>query len=337
MNKKILFAAVGAALAVAPMISAQAEVKVGGQAHLSLDNLDRGTTSDTGKWFLSNNSSNIYVHATEDLGGGLKAVGHWESTVMLDTSATPAGDRNKYVGLQGGFGRVIMGHHDDPVKQAGRSVDLFYNEQLGESRAITRQSRWDERIAQSIRYDSNDMGGLSFSAQMGVEDSFTTDNRITALGVSYKAGPLYLAGAYKSIDLSATTDTTGLRIVGSYSMGAIKFVGFYQAVSDVGGVSGTDQDTMGLGVAFKAGNNTFKAQWYQVDETASGANNGATQTSIGLDHHLSKKTTIYATYAKTSNDSAATYGVGGNGHSEVATPAAGVDASGFSLGMKMKF
>ena len=87
MNKKILFAAVGAALAVAPMISAQAEVKVGGLAHVSLDSLDRGTASDTGSLFLSNNSSNINIGASEDLGGGLKAIAYWETLVNYDAVA----------------------------------------------------------------------------------------------------------------------------------------------------------------------------------------------------------------------------------------------------------
>src|SRR3990172_5578159 len=85
MNKKILFAAVGAALAVAPMISAQAEVKVGGLAHVSLDSLDRGTASDTGSLFLSNNSSNINIGASEDLGGGMKAIAYWENIIVQDT------------------------------------------------------------------------------------------------------------------------------------------------------------------------------------------------------------------------------------------------------------
>ena len=230
------------------------------------------------------------------------------------------GLRDAYVGLKGGFGTVRMGHFNDPVKVVGRSVDLFYSQQLGESRAIVRQTNWDERMANSIGYDSNDMGGLSFRVQYGVEDSFTTDATTLAFSASYKAGPLYLAVGHKSIDLTATTDTTALRFAGSYTMGDIKFVGFYQQVSDAGGVSGADRDTMGFGVAFKAGNNTFKAQWYKADELDNSANTGATQTSIGIDHTLSKNTIIYATYASISNDTAATFGVGGNGHGASAVP-----------------
>ena len=224
------------------------------------------------------------------------------------------------------------------MKVVGRSVDLFYSQQLGESRAIVRQTNWDERMANSIGYDSNDMGGLSFRVQYGVEDSFTTDATTLAFSASYKAGPLYLAVGHKSIDLTATTDTTALRFAGSYTMGDIKFVGFYQQVSDAGGVSGADRDTMGFGVAFKAGNNTFKAQWYKADELDTSANTGATQTSIGIDHALSKNTIIYATYASISNDTAASFGVGGNGHGATATPTvAGTDSSGLSFGMRMKF
>ncbi len=335
MNKKILFAAVGAALAVAPMISAQAEVKVGGLAHVSLDSLDQDNSADQGSMFLSNNSSNISITVSEDLGGGMKAIAKYEWIYAMDTataSSSTTGGRDTYVGLQGGFGTVLMGHMDDPVKQAGRNVDLFYNEQLGESRAITRQGSWDERMVNSIRYNSNDMGGFTFAVHYGVEDQYTTDYTTLSAGVNYKAGPLYVGAAYKKIE--AATDLTATRIVGSYDMGAFKFTAFFQN-ADVSAT--TDRDTIGLGVAFKAGNNTFKAQWYQADETASGANNGGDQTSLGVDHSLSKNTVVYATYAKTSNDSSGTFGIGSNGHGAVATPAAGRDASGFSLGMRMKF
>lgn len=338
MNKKILFAAVGAALAVVPMISAQADVKVGGSAHLSVDSLDRGTASDTGSLFVSSNSSNIFVSASEDLGGGMKAIAYFEHLYTQDVSTSGQANRNNYVGLNGGFGTVKLGHFDDSMKMVGRSVDLFYNEQLGESRAITRQGNFtDERLANTVAYESNNMSGFTFAIQYGLEDSFTADFKTTVLGLNYKAGPLNVGVALKSADLSATTSTSATRIAGTYDMGAFKFAGFYQTVSDTSGVAGADRTTLGLGVAFKAGNNTFKAQWYKADELDNAVTTGGTQTSFGVDHNLSKTTVVYATYAKISNDTLATFGVGGNGHGASAVPAAGVDSSGFSLGMRMKF
>lgn len=338
MNKKILFAAVGAALAVAPMISAQADVKVGGSAHVSLDSLDQGIATDTGSLFVASNSSNFNMSASEDLGGGMKALFFFETLLIQDAGGV-GGGRNTYVGLNGGFGTVKLGYFDDAMKKVGRSVDLFYNEQLGESRAITRQTNWDERMANTIGYESNPTGGLSFEVQYGVEDAYTNDNKTLALGVSYKAGPLYLAAAHKSIGYTAPlVDGSAIRVVGSYDMGAIKFTGFYQQVSDNSGTTGADRTTMGLGVALKSGNNTFKAQWYQADAADNAATaNGGDQLSFGIDHNLSKTTIVYATYAKSSNDAAGTFGIGGNGHGATATPAAGQDASGISLGMRMKF
>ena len=48
MNKKLLVAAVGASLAMA-VGAAQADVKVGGLVHMSLDNLDRDNAADKGE------------------------------------------------------------------------------------------------------------------------------------------------------------------------------------------------------------------------------------------------------------------------------------------------
>lgn len=366
MNKKLLVAAIGAAIAAGPMMAAQAEVKLYGHAHMSLDNLDRDVSGDPGEWFVSDNASRFGIRASEDLGGGLKGVAQYEfllGRVSGTDSVTQNAqgfdratgnlvtNRDNYVGLEGGFGRIVYGQIDSASKDVGGIADFFYREQLGEGRAITNvDGGMDRRIQSGIHYLSPDFGGVTFKLQYGVEDNFANDLTEMSANVRYTAGPLSAGVSYlnsENCTLVALTqvctasleDTTGYRLAAKYDVGGgFTVAGLWQSVSDIGGVSGRDRDVLGLGASFKSGNNIFKAQWIQADATDDAAvDNGADQLSIGWDHLFSKTVKGYITYAKTSNDDAGTFGIGGNGHGELATPPAGGDASGFSVGTIIDF
>lgn len=360
MNKKLLVAAIGAAL-IGGAAVAQAEVKLYGHAHMSLDNLDRDRDTDTGEWFVSDNASRFGIRASEDLGGGLKGVAQYEFLIGLGTSSTnevnsPLGfdrasgslttNRDNYLGVEGSFGALRLGQIDSASKDVGGIADLFYREQLGEGRALTNQGFFDGRVQSGIHYLSPDFGGVTFKLQYGVEDRFDTDATTTSANVRWTSGPLVLGAAYHTVDNTAATipagsedKSTGYRLGAKFDVGGgFTVAALYQSLSDAGFVSGADRDTVGLGASFKAGNNIFKAQYYVADSTDNAAtDNGGDQLSLGWDHLFSKTTKGYVTYAKTSNDDAGTFGIGGNGHGQSATPLAGGDAKGFSVGMIVDF
>ncbi len=351
MNKKLLVAAIGAAL-VGGAAVAQAEVKLYGHGHLSVDSLDRDNNADDGSLFVSDNSSRIGIRATEDVGGGLKAVAQFELLLGGDTTTTkgekgidtnrasPSTNRDNYVGLEGGFGALRIGVIDTATKDIGGIADLFYREQLGESRAIINVGGADARVESGVHYLSPDFGGLSFKFQYGTEDDFASDDKIMAANVRWTAGPLTLGLGILNDENTGVgvEDTDVMRAAVKFDVGGgFTVAALYQTVDNIGGANGADQDAMGIGASFKAGNNIFKAQFYTADERDNAPNTGGDQTSIGWDHLFSKTVKGYVTYATTSNESAATFGVGGNGHGESAVPAQGQDASGFSVGMIVDF
>jgi predicted porin len=382
MNKKLLTLAVGAALSAAPMIAAQAAVTVYGVAHLSVDVLDNGATTDNSLTTLSSNSSYFGLKAEEDLGDGLKALFGAEFQVALDNAASSGtstgttrglANRNVFVGLGGGFGTLRLGNYDDVMKQVGRSVDLFYNEQLGESRAVTRQNSpgatgaptalvgWDERLANSVNYETPSFGGAKITVNYGMANSnaqaTAQDLTALALGLQYSAGPLYLGLAYKTVEVDAglTKDSVdAYRLTASFKMlnDALRLVGFYQDVSYPTvyfGVS-TTQSTYGLGASYAFGKVTLKGQYYVVDSYSADTTSttGANLMAVGLDYNFSKTTLVYVTYAAVSNDDNAAFSVIGAGHSNPndattgmpnynTLAGAGNDPSGFSIGMRMAF
>ena len=75
-----------------------------------------------------------------------------------------------------------------------------------------------------------------------------------------------------------------------------------------------------------------------------GANTGAVNTdakqiTVGYDHGMSKRTTLYALYSKLTNGTASNYGLSSNGTSatQATTSGAGASPSVFSLGMRHTF
>jgi len=351
MNKKLLTLAIGAALASAPMF-ANAAATVYGAAHLSIDMLDDGNTTNNSLLTMASNSSFIGINAEEDLGGGMKALAGLEWQVALDSGTTGMANRNVFVGLQGGFGTVRLGNYDDIVKNVGRAVDFFYSEQIGESRSITaKNGGLDGRLANSVRYDSPKLGPVTLTAHYGManNDDETTGLDLTAyaVGAQMDMGGLYVGLGYKSqevqnLALNGKDSATGMRLSASYTIGAFKVGGLYQNYQNDAPAADQDQTVYGVGASFKVGNGLIKGQYYVADELTSNADNGATLTAIGYDHNLSKNTMVYATYASVDNDGAGAFSVIGAGHSNPNdttgfSPVAADSNSAFSVGMKVKF
>jgi len=67
------------------------------------------------------------------------------------------------------------------------------------------------------------------------------------------------------------------------------------------------------------------------------SNTGATSVAIGYDYKLAKNSSTYIMYSKVSNDTGATYGIGGGHDSDKYTTATGTDVSAISVGYKYSF
>src|SRR5690606_6939203 len=69
-------------------------------------------------------SSRLGFRGTEDLGNGLKAFFTIEQGLDSDVSAA-GGNRQVFVGLEGGFGRVWMGRDFNPSRSLVSGLDPF--------------------------------------------------------------------------------------------------------------------------------------------------------------------------------------------------------------------
>lgn len=338
MNKKILVAAIGAALSVGMAAAQAAEVKISGYANISVDVIEgasaQSTTENKQTSQVSSNSSNIVISASEDLGNGLKGVFSLQEFYRMDNTGSRNSGGNAYVGLQGGFGLIKAGSHDTPAKLVGRSVDLFGN-QIGDSRNMGVNNTRAQNV---VAYVSPNMGGFSFAlahaTNLDNDTNNGNDTRANAVLLKYEGGPVSVGVGIDDANSADGSNPRTTVIGGSFGpFGGVKINALYQTVD----TDTADTSTMGAGVAWKFGDNTLKAQYYTFESDDTPAADNATMLAIGFDHAFSKAFTGYIAYATTDNEAAASRSMSGGGHGDDVGSIAGEDPNGVSVGMVFKF
>jgi len=335
-----------------------------------------GTTLSTDSkklWNISSNVSNIFFKGEEDLGGGLKGVFFLQEYFRLDdnggaTQSTVSNsnrmhDAPAYAGLSSSsFGTVLLGNQEGPVKMTGRYVDLFGNA-IGDSRNAGADNT---RFQNSISYTTPNFAGVSVVLAHATNlDNYiaaTSADTVTgvgappaatavsgsksgdAIGVKYDKGPLMVAAAYhQAIDHNSTAatyaDNKVMDLAASFKIAGARIVGFYQSAKANGYVDGTDADTYGIGASYTFGNETVKAQYYNLTKKATGvADISSNVIAVGYDHAFSKTFTGYVAVAAASNDAGGNVGMaGGGGHGDTPSVAAGENQNGLSLGIVYNF
>lgn len=336
MNKKLLAAVIGAAL-TAPMAAAHAGVTVYGIANASVDNTDSGNTGTNAKstYVTSSNSSRIGVKGSEDLGGGMKAIYQMEWGVGT-TGGTDLNMRNRSVGLTGGFGTFRLGNTDTPMKLLWTHYDynITHVGDLGNLLDKNGIARY-----QGAYYDSPKFGGswqihAAYQPNNGTADKSKTDLTVTGM-----AGPVKLGIGHETVkNGTGNNDTKTNRVSAKMKFGMLGIIAMYNKTTDDGGTSGHDLTLTALQGKYSMGGGNDIRLGVATAKFADNSNQKATMTTLGFDHHFSKKTAVYVDYATTNNKSAGTFTVDRGAHGGTsAAPNAGSDPKSISAGIIVKF
>jgi predicted porin len=159
-----------------------------------------------------NPANRFGLKGSEDLGNGLKAIYQIELGFNFGDDNIPNGSnggisiRNSFVGLAGGFGTVLVGRHDTPLKISTGKLDLFsdtvadYNGTVGFT---------DLRVDNTVAYISPSFSGFSFMGAVvaagggtaGFGPNINSDSLAGAysLAAIYNNGPFYASAAYESL------------------------------------------------------------------------------------------------------------------------------------------
>ena len=383
MNKKLLAVAVASAMA-APL-AAQADegnVTIYGQANVSYDYIDAGNSSAGNKTSsnVSSNQSVFGIEGWEPLGNGLKAVFHWDVFAGVDDGSGFAGlnssgaktgtsffgtSRDAWVGLAGSFGTVALGNQGRPWKTATNNTDIFINtiaDYAGIIGTTTDHEIFeDSGFGNAIIWFGPNINGLSWHVQYTPGEQFagSGNNNGADVGaqVNYTNGPWRLTYAYDGANRgnepggddgdNARRITANKASVEYTFLGTTKIAFIYDRLRDdqpSSAASTINRDAYYFNVAHDFGNNTAKFAYAHANESDA-KNDGADYFAVGLYHHFSKRTEVYALYTRINNDTNGEYGLSsGNassasvGETNNASPANnGEDVGAFSIGMHHNF
>lgn len=367
MNNMLRTLAIAGAMAGSFNV-AQADVTIYGKAHVSWDydksgsNAAATTSANPDKQsYVSDNSSRIGVKVLEEVSAGVKATAQWEISARTDNSTALAASRNSYAGLDSNAaGRVILGKYDTPFKEASCLVDLFLD-RIGDTRNILGANvaaapggtappatGFDRRAPNMVRYDSPTWAGVNFALLYSGGETATNasvgSGSVGWSGAGAKAALAYESHGTGAAGAGSSSTETGLRLVGSYAIAGFTVGALYEQLKDIGGTSGRNRNSYGLGGQYKMGNNVFKAQYYKADSIDTLTDTGGSLMAVGYDYNLSKNTTVYVAYAKAKNDANVRGFVvaGANGHGDVLAAANnvannGISPSALSTGLEIKF
>lgn len=241
MKKSALALAVLAALSLnASTASAQTNVQVYGLIDAGVEAVNHaGPNNGTLTRVVSGgkNTSRWGFRGSEDLGGGLKAVFNLEGGILLDTGASDGNlfKRQANVGLEGGFGRVVLGRSFTTTYDLVIKFDpmgFAPNYSWATSGSATGPSKYGMTTAfdNLIKYTGT-TGAFTYGATVGLGEQAgsNADGRKYAVGGAYDAGGLGLMASYEQINgntVAATGNrdkTTAYHLGASYRAGALRY------------------------------------------------------------------------------------------------------------------
>ncbi|MGB5472864.1 MAG: porin [Gammaproteobacteria bacterium] len=360
MIKKILPTMIGVALA-GGMTAVTADVSLFGHIDTSVDAVDVDGGSDDIN--MNCTTCSIGFKGSEDLGNGLKAIfsidfqydtternrvqattvtvlttlGTITTTVSQGNGAIT--DRDQWLGLSGGFGKVRIGTISTGYKSHGAMLDPLYRTALqgrdhGLQSSYFHSGAGEEaqgRATNTFRFDSANYSGVQLVAHYTLDNNEGDgeDDNPYGIGASYENGGLLVFADYITNDGSNTSpfgERDAWKVGGKYAMGMFSVMGQYEDYQN----SSTDEESLWhvAGTASLFGMTAYVGFGMGEDDTS---NNDYTAWTLAVMHDFSKNTMVYVGHSQVDCDAPSTLsacsGVGAGGGEKDQT----------SLGLKHKF
>ena len=340
MKKSLIALAV---LAASGAAMAQSSVTLYGVADAGVTYLN-GLDNWSGVTSGNNLTSRLGFRGTEDLGGGLKANFVLEGGFNLDSGDGKSGGatgtgfefkRRSTVGLSGGFGEVRMGRELTAAYNATARYDVFGSVGIGQSRLWADGDIADPinnvnanagavttnlRISNALTYVSPDFSGFKVGVNYGFGETTNgnSDSGYLGAGLMYDNGPLSLGLGLERLNSGANTvvasDIDAWSLGGSYDFGVAKLLAGYR-VSTVDRATGENKRSGAyLAATAPVGAGTVRVSYNRYENELANVKGKADQFAVGYVYGLSKRTSVYGTYAYIKNkDGANLYNLGSGG------------------------
>jgi predicted porin len=326
MKKSVLSLAALATLAIGGVAQAQSNVQVYGLIDAGLESLNHANANQGSVVKVisgGKNTSRWGFRGTEELGGGLKAVFGLEGGILLDTGNAdgPLFKRQAFVGLDGSFGRVIIGRSFTTTYDFVLPFDpLAYapNYSWATSGNATGPSKYGMTTAfdNLVKY-SGSTGEFKYGATVGLGEQAgsSADSRKYSVAASWAHAGLGLMAAYEQVNGNTVPVTfnrdeaTAYHLGADYKMGDLRFTAAMRGYKLVAGKAATADvraDTYWAGVNYMVNPvTTLTGAVYHVNvkNVAAGQDADPTLYVARVLYALSKRTDLYTSlgYAKAKN------------------------------------
>lgn len=367
MNKLSLASAL--ALLFAGSAAAQTSVNIYGVADAGFVRETGGVAGTVNKISSGVGSvSRLGFRGSEDLGNGLSAnylleLGTKIDTGEIDTAGTIF-NRQAYVGLKSAtLGSLTVGRQYTPYYLTLSTVaDPFGTAYAGNIKNLFPTAGSNTRTSNTVLYASPNLHGVAAEVAYaaGEQPGSNAAGRQFGAALAYTGGPLNVRLGYNNRNNDATTAAgaaltppvaaasrdigTNTVLAANYDLGVAKVYGAYgrnkgpnsaplpNTSNPYGGArptASTDSAEFLVGAAIPALGGTILTSYISKDDRTA-FNQDATQLGVAYAYPLSKRTNLYAAYAKIRNKNGAGYTVGNNGE-------AGSGNAAYNLGVRHSF
>lgn len=336
---------------------AQSSVTISGVVDVGVSHGSGSIADNTLVTNGNNSTSRLILRGQEDLGGKLAASFWLESqfnadsgagaTTNLNNQTTGTGpaaaggqgltfNRRATVALSGPLGEVRLGrdaaahfydrYESDPFIAIGAGATQAFVGSIGGPVSV--------RVANAVSYFlPSGLGGAFGQVQYYLgENASNAANRKDGTGLSVRLG--YASKALKvSVNHASTHyvagDISTYGLAASYDMTVVRLMGglFRDRVAAPGNNTGKGYT---LGAVVPVGSGDFKIALSRYG-TSAGLQPETAKLALGYVHNLSKRTALYATYARVRNSGGATRAING------AVTAPNASSSGFDAGIRHFF
>jgi predicted porin len=313
MKKSLLALAVLGAFAGAA--SAQSSVTLYGRVDLSIG---KGPGSSA-KNMVNGSGSRVGLRGVEDLGGGLSALFNIEHRYNADTGGFSDTSRmwggRSIVGLQGGFGQVVLGREYTTAFLQSQLVadpwgwDTVVSGTMGNglNNTITGGGIARVRNDSSLTYRLS-MSGFTFGAQIAeATDAINNfQNRPINFAISYAGGPFTFGFGYERTGQEVTENADWMTLNGAYNFGAFKLGALFGRGDTA---TGSRHQSWLVTATAPVGAGEFRASYGRLQNKTADID-AAKGFALGYHYSLSKRTTIYADVMRNNADTIASSNTG---------------------------
>ncbi|HSV70465.1 MAG TPA: porin [Methylibium sp.] len=294
---------------------AQSSVTLYGLLDSYLEYRNHNNAALDSRWALNSggmNTSRWGLRGSEDLGGGLKAIFQLEGELAVDTGAGGSSlfGRQANVGLDGGFGRLVVGRsystsYDFIIAFDPMGYAPAYSWATSAGATGARKDGMVTGVSNLVKY-RGEFAGVRVGASYGFGEvaGQTSDAATYNLGLGYSLGALSLVGTWEQINGTTTASerdrTRTFHVGASYDFGTVKLFGVLRDYEKSFAAGGSDNQsrTAWIGATYRpVPALTLTAAYYRQDIRSGNTAPTVDDPSLLVlraRYALSKRTDVYA-------------------------------------------